>query len=199
MATTLEDALRGAGFRGELASEAPLSALTTWKIGGPAELLAAPKDLDDLVLAVSWAQARSVPWRVLGNGSNLLVRDEGVRGLVIRIKKTIDAVTFSGATVVAGAGASLPALANAAAARGLAGLEFGAGIPGSVGGAIVMNAGWHEFEIGNVVVAVSTLTRGGEIVRHPHEACGFAYRSSVFRGGGGIVVDAELSLIPDDP
>ena len=199
MATMLFDALRGAGFRGELAAESPLAPLTTWRIGGPAQLLASPVDLDDLVCAVSWANGASVPWRVLGNGSNLLVRDAGVRGLVLRIRKTLDRVTFTGSTVAAGAGASMPAVANAAAAQGLAGIEFGAGIPGSVGGALVMNAGWHEFEIGNVVAAVGALTRGGELVRLDRAACGFGYRKSVFRGSDRIVVGAELSLTPDDP
>jgi UDP-N-acetylmuramate dehydrogenase len=135
----------------------------------------------------------------LGNGSNLLVRDAGVRGLVLRIRKTLDRLTFAESVVAAGAGASVPVVANAAAKRGLAGIEFGAGIPGSIGGAIVMNAGWHEFEIGNVVVAVSSLTRGGELVRMERDACGFGYRTSVFRGSDQVVVGAELSLTPDDP
>jgi UDP-N-acetylmuramate dehydrogenase len=199
MATSLSEALRGAGFRGELVAEASLAPLTTWRIGGPAELLASPTDLDDLLRAISWANGASVPWRILGNGSNLLVRDAGVDGLVLRIRKTLDDVAFSESTVVAGAGASLPALANAAAARGLAGIEFGAGIPGSVGGAIVMNAGWHEFEIGNSVVAVSALTKDGELVRLTRDLCGFGYRTSVFRHGDKVVVGTELALTPDDP
>jgi UDP-N-acetylmuramate dehydrogenase len=140
--------LREAGFRGEIRLEEPLAPLTTWRIGGPAEMLAVPADRDDLVLAVRWAGARALPWRVLGNGSNLLVADAGVRGIVLHVRKVLDAVTVDGARLRAGAGVLLPVLANLAARRGLAGLEFGAGIPGTLGGALVMNAGRHQWEIG---------------------------------------------------
>jgi len=199
MTTSLLDDLRDAGFRGEIQSEAKLGPMTTWRIGGPAELLAAPIDAEDLVRAVRWANALGVPWRVLGNGSNVLVADAGVRGLVLRIRKSLDAVEIAGSTIVVGAGASFPSLANTAAQRGLAGIEFGAGIPGSVGGAIVMNGGWHEFEIGNVVSRVAYLEADGTAVDYDHDACGFGYRTSVFRGRSGIVLTAELALTPDDP
>jgi UDP-N-acetylmuramate dehydrogenase len=119
--------------------------------------------------------------------------------LVLRIRKALDSVEIVGSTIVAGAGASFPAVANAAAQRGLAGIEFGAGIPGCVGGAIVMNAGWHEFEIGNVVTTVTYLEPGGEVVARPHDACRFAYRTSAFRGRPGVVLSTELALRPDDP
>ena len=90
--TRLDDALRDAGFRGRLAVEEPLAAHTTWRIGGPAELLATPADRADLLRAVAWARSAGLPWRVLGNGSNLLVRDEGVRGLVLRVRRVLDEV-----------------------------------------------------------------------------------------------------------
>lgn len=199
MATALLDDLRGAGFRGEILPEAKLGPLTTWRIGGPAELLATPLDVEDVIRAVRWANALGVPWRVLGNGSNVLVADAGVRGLVLRIRKGLDTVAIDGSKIVVGAGASFPALANAAAQRGLAGIEFGAGIPGTVGGAVVMNGGWHEFEIGNVVSRVTCLEADGTAADYGHDACGFGYRTSVFRGRSGIVLEAELSLTPDDP
>jgi UDP-N-acetylmuramate dehydrogenase len=199
MAMSPRDDLRGAGFRGEILAEAPLGPLTTWRIGGPAELLASPVDRDDLIRAVTWANGRGMAWRVLGNGSNLLVGDGGVRGLVLRMRKVLDSVEISGSRVVAGAGASFPGLAHAAAKHGLAGIEFGAGIPGSIGGAVVMNAGWHEFEIGNVVSAVTHLEADGTIAEYLHDACRFGYRTSAFRGRRGIVLSAELRLTPDDP
>jgi len=199
MPRSLKEGLEAAGFRGEILAGAPLAPMTTWRIGGPAELLATPADEADVLRAVRWAAASELPWRVLGNGSNLLVADAGVSGLVLRLRRTLDTITIDGSRVVAGAGASLPAVARAAAGAGLAGIEFGAGIPGGVGGAIVMNAGWHEFEIGNVVAGVRTLEAGGDVVRHAREACGFAYRQSAFRGGRGIVLAAELALRPDDP
>jgi UDP-N-acetylmuramate dehydrogenase len=199
MARSLDGELRAAGFRGEISVEAPLAPLTTWRIGGPAELLAVPADVADLGRALAWAAGRGLPWRVLGNGSNLLVSDRGVRGLVLRLRKVVDAVDMDGARVLAGAGASFPAVAHAAAARGLSGLEFGAGIPGSIGGAIVMNAGWHEFEIGSSVTRVRVLNEDGTIDDLPAAACRFGYRASAFRGGRRIVVAAELALVPDDP
>ena len=199
MATSLKDELRGTGFRGEILAEQPLGPMTTWRIGGPAEWLATPVDADDVIRAVGWAHRRDVAWRVLGNGSNLLVSDAGVRGLVLRLRKVLDRIEFVRSKVTVGAGASFPALANAAADRGLAGIEFGAGIPGSVGGAIVMNAGWHAFEIGNVVDRVIYLEDDGTVVTYRHDACRFGYRTSAFRGRHGVVLEAELALTPDEP
>jgi UDP-N-acetylmuramate dehydrogenase len=198
MATSLTADLRAAGFRGEILEEQPLGPMTTWRIGGPAELLATPRDADDVIHAVSWANRIGLAWRVLGNGSNLLVRDAGVRGLVLHVRKTIDEIEIAGSKIVSGAGASFPGLARAAAERGLAGIEFGAGIPGCVGGAIVMNAGWHEFEIGNVVTSVTYLEPDGAVTTYPHDACRFGYRRSAFRGREGVVLRAELALASDD-
>jgi UDP-N-acetylmuramate dehydrogenase len=194
--SALETGLRETGFRGELRAECPLGPLTTWRIGGPAECLATPADREDLVLAVRWAAGRCVDWRVLGNGSNLLVRDSGVRGLVLRVRKVLEQVTRDGRRLVAGAGASFPAVARRAAAWGLAGIEFGAGLPGTIGGAFVMNAGWHEFEIGNVVESVEVLEPDGRVQCYSGPTCGFGYRSSLFRGQHGVVLGATLLLEP---
>ncbi len=195
----LEASLRATGFRGEIHAERPLAPHTTWRIGGPAELLAQPIDVDDVRLAVGWAARESLPWRVLGNGSNLLVADPGVRGLVLRARRVLDAVRCDGTELTAGAGAPFPAVARAAAARGLSGIEFGAGIPGTIGGAIVMNAGWHEFEIGNHVRSVRFLDAEGSLDDYPREACRFVYRGSRFRGSPGVVVETTLALEPGDP
>lgn len=191
--------LRASGFRGEIREQEPLAPFTTWRIGGPAELLATPATPDDIATALAWASGSAVPWRILGNGSNLLVRDEGVPGLVLRIRKVLDSVRVDGTTIVAGAGAALPAVANRAAAEGLAGLEFAAGIPGTVGGAIVMNAGWHAHEVSSVVVRVEWLDAHGASRVVPREECGFGYRKSVFRERGGVVLRATFALVPEDP
>jgi len=198
-AVGLDASLRSAGFRGTLKVTEPLAPYTTWRIGGPADLLAQPEDRADLLLCLEWAGHHGVPWRILGNGSNLLVRDAGVRGLVIRIRRSLDAVTIRGNRIEAEAGASFPAVANLAASAGLAGLEFGAGIPGTIGGAIVMNAGWHEYEIGNVVESVEYVDFSGFTRRWLHDECGFAYRGSAFRGQRGVVVSCALELEPGDP
>ena len=192
-------ALKAAGFRGEILADEPLAAYTTWRIGGPAEALATPDDRDDLLLAVRFAAAAGIPWRVLGNGSNLLVRDAGVRGVVLRLRRSLGAIEVRQRRVRAGAGASLPAVANLAASEGLSGLEFAAGIPGSVGGALIMNAGWHEHEIGKVVGEAEFLGPDGTVATLPRDACSFGYRTSTFRGQKGIVLGAWLELSPDDP
>jgi UDP-N-acetylmuramate dehydrogenase len=199
MPTSPADQLRSSGFRGEIVADAPLAPLTTWRIGGPAELLATPRDAEDVACAVRWARERDLPWHVLGNGSNLLVRDEGWRGLVLRLRGVLDRIDVSGAALTAGAGASFPRLANVAAEHGLAGLEFAAGIPGSVGGAIVMNAGWHEHETGNVVSAVEFLEEDGRVVAFRPDACAFGYRTSAFRGRPGVVLSAGFALTREDP
>jgi UDP-N-acetylmuramate dehydrogenase len=162
-------------------------------------LLATPVDADDVAQAVAWARQRGLPTHVLGNGSNLLVRDAGVRGLVLRIRKVLNRFRIKGTEITAGAGASFPGLANVAAEHGLSGLEFAAGIPGTVGGAIVMNAGWHEHETGRLVVTVDYLEEDGIVVAYRHDPCRFAYRNSAFRGRRGVVLSATLALAKDDP
>jgi len=117
---------------------------------------------------------------------------------VLHLRKVLDEVAWEGARVRAGAGVLLPVLANLAARRGLAGLEFGAGIPGTLGGALLMNAGWHQWEIGPAVEEVTWLSPEGEAETLPQEACGFRYRGSFFRDHGGIVLEAVLRLTPDD-
>jgi len=196
---TLAASLTSAHYRGELVVDAELAQFTTWRIGGPAQLLASPTDPADLLLALRWARDKGVAWRVLGNGSNLLVRDDGVRGLVLRPRRALDTLQVDGSNVRAGAGASFPTLANLAASRGLSGLEFGAGIPGTVGGAVVMNAGWHEHELSRVVERVTFADRDGETSEVPASACAFGYRTSAFRGRPGIVLGCLLALTPDEP
>jgi UDP-N-acetylmuramate dehydrogenase len=119
----------------------PLARHVSFRIGGPADVLVVPRSVDEVVAVVRWVFDAGLPMVVLGQGSNVLIADAGVRGVVLKIGKGIDAVTFDGDRVTAQAGAGLPFLARAAAARGLSGLEFAAGIPASVGGAVVMNAG----------------------------------------------------------
>ena len=192
-------ALRAAGFRGEIRVREPLAPFTTWRIGGPADVLAQPADAEDLLAAVRWASGTGVAWRIMGNGSNLLVRDEGVRGLVIRLRKVLDGVWAEGARIEAGAGASLPSVANLAASHGLAGLEFAAGIPGTVGGALVMNAGWHAHEIGSVVEWVDVVIGSGDLARRSRAECAFGYRTSRLKDERTVVLRTCLSLERDDP
>jgi UDP-N-acetylmuramate dehydrogenase len=190
----LAAALHQAGFRGTLLAEEVLAPYTTWRIGGPAELLARPADREDLALAIRWASSRGIPWKVLGNGSNLLVRDRGVRGLVLHLRQVLDAILVDGPDLAAEAGVLLPALASRAAALGLAGLEFAAGIPGTVGGAVVMNAGTRDGGLGKVVASVDLLDEYGALQTVPQAECAFGYRTSVFREHPGVVVAASFHL-----
>jgi UDP-N-acetylmuramate dehydrogenase len=193
----LGEVLRETGFRGRVRREVPLAPFTTWRIGGPAELLAVPADVEDVACAVRAAATAGVPWRVLGNGSNLLVSDDGVRGVVLHVRKVLDRCTVRDDTIEVGAGALFPRVANLAAAAGLAGIEFGAGVPGTVGGAVVMNAGWHEHEIGSVIRSVDWIDARGERNVVGHDEGRFRYRGSRFRDERGIVVAATLALRPD--
>jgi UDP-N-acetylmuramate dehydrogenase len=190
--------LRSAGFEGRLVVDQPLAPFTTWRIGGAADLLAQPAHLGDMRIALAWCGHAKVPWRVMGNGSNLRVGDGGVRGLVLRVRKVLDGVERQGCRLNIGAGASFPAVSRHAARLGLAGIEFGAGIPGTLGGALVMNAGWHEFEIGNSVRSVTVLDAAGERTTYNGAQCCFGYRSSIFRERSEIVVACELELRDGD-
>ena len=191
-------ALRRDGFAGAIEPLRPLAPLTTWRIGGPAEVLATPTGEEDLARGLAWAAARGVDCRILGNGSNLLVDDAGVPGVVFRVRRVLDDVALDGPRVRAGAGISFPLLARRTAQAGLSGLEFAAGIPGTLGGALVMNAGWHEFETGNHVVRVRAIERDGRPFEFNRAECGFRYRGSRFRDRRAVVLSAELELAPGD-
>jgi len=191
--------LRSAGFRGLITSEATLARYTTWRIGGPAELLAEPEDREDLLLALGWARAAGVPWRILGNGSNLLVSDKGVRGLVLRVRKGLARILQDGNHLTAGAGAMLSAVAKKAASHGLAGVEFLSGIPGTIGGGVLMNAGVPGQELGDRVEEVEYLEADGSLQCYSRQDCRFRYRGSRFNGGKGVVLGARLLLEADDP
>jgi UDP-N-acetylmuramate dehydrogenase len=176
----------------------PLARHVTFRIGGPADVLVLPHSLEHLIAAVTWLYREGRAFVLLGRGSNVLIADRGVRGIVIKTGRGQEGVRYDGSRIVAECGVSLPHLSRAAATRGLAGLEFAAGIPGSIGGAVVMNAGAHGCSMDAVVRAVRVLTPAGE-QRWPREALHFRYRESRLQREPGIVLDAELELQPADP
>jgi len=167
-------------------------------LGGPADVLARPTSVADMVKLLALARDADLPVRVLGAGSNLLVDDAGIRGVVIATG-ALEEVHFPGDGIVeAGAGVHFPALVRQTAARGLRGLEAGVGIPGSLGGILTMNAGAYQFSIGPLVREVEAVSPGrGRIVLHEREI-DFRYRASSF-GANLIVARARLALTPDDP
>jgi UDP-N-acetylmuramate dehydrogenase len=167
------------------------------RVGGPARHFATPASIEELERLAAWARGRGLPLRVLGGGSNVLVSDDGVEGLVVSLRRACGETRFEGERVVAGAGVMLPALAREAAERDLGGLEFAIGIPGAIGGALQSNAGVGDGRcIGPLVEAVSVLDVDGRRVELGREALRFDYRRSSLRGSGRIVLEATLRLQP---
>ena len=177
----------------------PLKRYTAWKIGGPADALLEPGSADELVAAAEKAREHGIPVTVLGGGTNVLVRDGGVRGLTIRLAKALTDVEIEGTRVVADAGVLYPVLANTTAARGLAGLEFATGIPGTVGGAVYMNAGAYGSETKEVLDWADVLGNEG-VVRMQNRDLDLSYRhSALHEHPDWIVLRTGYTLVPGYP
>lgn len=142
-------------------------------------------------------RAKNIPYLVLGNGSNVLFKDGGYHGVVIRIGEGMDRVRFEGQTVFAEPGVSLAKLAKMAAEEGLSGLEFACGIPGSLGGAVFMNAGAYDHELKEVLLSVSSINHLGMMKDRKAEDCGLGYRHSIFMENGEVILGVKLFLKPD--
>lgn len=166
---------RAPGLRGSLEANAPLASLTWFRVGGPAQALFQPADADDLALLLSVLPA-DLPVTVIGLGSNLIVRDGGVPGLVVRLGKGFNEITVEGARITAGAGAADVKVARAAADAGLDGFAFLRGIPGAIGGALRMNAGAYGGEMKDVLVSAEAVTRAGEKLCLSAAEMDFTYR-----------------------
>ncbi len=175
----------------------PMSRHTTFRTGGPAELLVSPS-AEELPEIIKYCGENRVPCLIIGNGSNLLAGDGGVQGVVIEIGKRMSEIRIEGTTVTAQAGALLSAIASRAAAAGLAGFEFASGIPGSLGGAVVMNAGAYGGEMKDVLQEVTVLTKEGEILYLPLQELELSYRHSIIPGKGYLVLGAKLVLKEGD-
>lgn len=180
--------------------EEPLSRHTTFCIGGPAEWLVAPRSEEALCAVVALCRKTSTPLRILGLGSNVLVADQGVRGVVLKLAENLGAISVQpDGRVAAQAGASNAAIAQAAQKAGLAGYEFASGIPGTIGGAAVMNAGAYDGQLSDVAEWVRCLTPEGHMVRMTAEEAAWGYRQSRMMGEGHLVLEVGLRLAPDDP
>lgn len=185
---------------GRALAEVPLARLTTWHIGGPAEMVIEPHSAETLRRVLLLAARRGYPLRLLGNGSNVLAPDSGVRGIVVKLAGGYAQVEFQGHHVRAEAGAFLPKLARDAAARGLAGLECVVGVPGTVGGGVVMNAGVPGATLGERVTRVEARPLGLEqLETFDRDACRFRHRGSRFCDSQMVIWSVELELEPDDP
>jgi len=185
---------------GNVLLDEPMSTHTTFRVGGPAECMVEPQSVDEVVDAIAACKAAGVPWRVLGHGSNLLVSDAGVDGVVVHISGNVgDVDVREGGVVVASAGASNAKVAAMACRAGLAGFEFAAGIPGSIGGAAIMNAGAYDGEFRDVATSVTCLTADGQVVELDADQADWSYRHSMMGDAGMVVLQATLKLHPDDP
>lgn len=176
-----------------------MSRHTTFKIGGPADYFLMPDKGTDVGRIVKICKESAIPYFILGNGSNLLVGDGGYRGAVIQICKNMSAVTVEGTEITVQAGALLSSVAAAAKNAALTGFEFAGGIPGTMGGAVVMNAGAYGGEMKDVLTEVTVMDEEGEIITLPADKLELGYRTSIIKTAGYIVLEAKLQLKEGDP
>ena len=177
----------------------PMSGHTTLKLGGPADYLVFPRSGEEIAAMFAEARRSEIPVTVIGHGSNLLVLDGGIRGLVICIGKNMRKITREGCRLTAQAGAMLGSVAMEAAEAGLSGLEFASGIPGTVGGGVTMNAGAYGGEMAQVVVLVKGILPDGTAVSLSREEMQFGYRHSAVADRGIIVTEADFELQEGNP
>lgn len=177
----------------------PLKNHCTWRIGGPADLFVQPRTDEDVAAAVSAFRRNDVPWLVIGRGSNLLFDDDGFRGAILKIGRSLGGFEIREDRVTVRAGTWAPCLARASASAGLSGLEHAVGIPGNVGGLIAMNGGSLRRSIGDSVEWVRFLDEDGALKVFSPEECGFSYRHSCFQDGRRVVVEIGLRLKRSTP
>lgn len=172
----------------------PMEAHTTFRVGGPADYFVTPGTKDELADIIACCRAEQIPYYIIGNGSNLLVSDDGYRGAVIQIYKSMNQIRVTGNRIEAQAGALLSGIAARALENSLAGFEFAAGIPGTLGGACVMNAGAYGGEMKDVLKQVTVLSQEGRMFTIPVQELELGYRTSIIAKNGYIVLEAVIEL-----
>ena len=176
-----------------------MSRHTTFRIGGPASVFVTPKSEKDLVTAIEICRSQGAPYFILGNGSNLLVSDQGYDGVVVHIGSDLRDISVEGTEITAKTGAMLSQVAHAALAHGLTGMEFAAGIPGSLGGACIMNAGAYGGEMSQILVGVRALDDKGQIVELAADQLELGYRHSIMMEKQYVVLGARIHLEKGNP
>lgn len=176
----------------------PMSQHTTFRIGGPADVFVIPENYEQIREVLRLCKEEKLPFFVLGNGSNLLVSDSGYRGVIIQMDRNMEEIRLDGEEIHACAGALLSSVAVAARNASLTGFEFAGGIPGTIGGAAVMNAGAYGGELKDVLKEVTVMTREGEILTIPAEKMEMGYRTSIIKTAGYLVLEAVISLKKGD-
>lgn len=172
----------------------PMKKHVTFRVGGPADYFVVTETKEEVKQVVALCKEQQMPYYIIGNGSNLLVGDKGVRGVVIQIFKAMNNISVEDTMITAQAGASLAQIASAALGQELTGFEFAAGIPGTLGGAVVMNAGAYGGEMKDVLLSATVLTTEGDILEIPAEELELGYRTSIIAKKGYVVLEAKIAL-----
>lgn len=176
----------------------PLAKYTTWKVGGAADLFIVPDDQEQLLDTVTILKRHGIPWLQLGRGSNMLISDKGVRGAVIKLGPSFEQMHVDETTVRAGGGYSFIRLSVQLSLAGLTGMEFAGGIPGTVGGAVYMNAGAHGSDVSRILQSAEVVLENGKLVHWNRDDMQFSYRHSRLQVERGIVTEAVFQLQPGD-
>lgn len=179
-------------------ADEPMAKHTTFRVGGNADFFVEAGSPEELSNIIKYLKQTERSYLILGNGSNLLVGDKGYEGVVLHLGSRFNRIEMEGNTVTAQAGALLSAVSKAAARAGLTGLEFASGIPGTVGGAVVMNAGAYGGEMKQVVSKVTVMTEEGEILELDNDTMEFGYRTSIIKNRPFIALEAQLTLMPGE-
>ncbi len=179
---------------GETLFDEPMKKHTSFKIGGPADIMIIPSNEEELINTIKHCNANDIDYYIMGNGTNLLVKDGGVRSVVIKINESLSNIIVNGNNISVQAGALLTAVSRRAMAKSLTGIEFANGIPGTIGGAVTMNAGAYGGEMKDVVKSVRVLDSQGNIVKYSNEEMNFRYRGSRVVDDKLVVLSIELEL-----
>ena len=176
----------------------PMAGHTTFRIGGPADCFVQLENKEQMIQVQRYLRQVGMPFFILGNGSNLLVSDKGYRGIVLQIGQRMSRITVAGSIITAQAGASMSQIARAALEHGLTGLEFASGIPGTIGGGVVMNAGAYDGELSGKVTQVNVENAEGEYMELENESMEFGYRTSIIRNNSFTVTEVIMKLEKGD-
>lgn len=176
----------------------PMAGHTTFRIGGPADCFVQLENKEQMIQVQRYLRQVGMPFFILGNGSNLLVSDKGYRGIVLQIGQRMSRITVAGSIITAQAGASMSQIARAALEHGLTGLEFASGIPGTIGGGVVMNAGAYDGELSGIVTQVNVVNGEGEYMELENESMEFGYRTSIIRNNSFTVTEVIMKLEKGD-
>ena len=199
MNTDIIEKIKKVTDAGNVSADEDMGRHTTFRTGGSADLFVTPADHKEATEIVRLLLTEGVPYTVMGNGSNMLVSGSGYRGCIIRLGKGMDDISVNGTTITAGAGALLSKVAGAAYEHGLTGLEFASGIPGSLGGAVVMNAGAYGGQMADVIKSVRMFdAKTGETVTLPADEMEFGYRMSIIKHHPYMVLEVQMELIQGD-